>query len=83
MAFTEEIEIPPIIIKILKKLEERGQVNIKEFKVMVLNIRVEKKDYKEIEHYMEEKQLIQRIPNLVTGHAATEDIIMPTVKRFT
>jgi hypothetical protein len=83
MAFTEEIEIPPIINKILKKLEEKGQLKIEEFKIMVLNIRIEKEDFKEIEYYLEQKGLIQRIPNLIPDNGVSRDIIAPTMKRFT
>ena len=84
MPFTEEVDIPPIFWKILKRLEEKGQVDISEFKDILLNLRISREDLDDIERYLIKKELIQRIPNLVASeHGGAKDIIVPTGRRFT
>jgi predicted transcriptional regulator len=56
-------EIPPPIKKILQKLSERGEVEYQEFRTIILNIRIDVKDLKELEKYLEKNQLIERKGN--------------------
>lgn len=79
MPFVEEVEIPPIFLKILKKLQEHGQLEENEFKVLVLNLRISRDDYEEVMKYLMEKDLIQRIPRLsVESNGGTHNVILPT-----
>jgi len=64
MSFTKPTkEQPPPINKILKKLSERGKIDYQEFRTIILNIRIDVKDLKELEKYLEKNQLIERKGN--------------------
>jgi hypothetical protein len=79
MPFVEDMEIPPIFVKILKKIEEKGQVNIDEFKTIILNLRINKEDCKEIQSYLIKNKLIQRIPSLEKiKEGGAKDVIILT-----
>ena len=80
MPFSEEVEIPPIFTKILKRIEEKGQVDIEEFKTIILNLRISREDMIEVEKYLQDNKLIQRIPNLVASeHGGAKDVIVSTM----
>lgn len=79
MTFSEDEEIPPIIKKILKKLSEEGQLRADDFRVMILNIRINREEFDEIEEYLLKNDLIKRYPKLdVRPDGGTQDIIVPT-----
>jgi len=76
MGFSKPDEIPPVIDKILQKLEEKqkenGVVEKTEFELMVVNIRLNKEDVKRIEEYLRKTGLITRIPK---GHKKRDVIL--------
>ena len=76
MGFSKPDEIPPVIDKILQKLEEKqkenGVVEKTEFELMVVNIRLNKEDVKRIEEYLRKTGLIARIPK---GHKKRDVIL--------
>jgi len=79
MTFSEEKELPPIIKKILIKLSEQGQLRADDFRVMILNLRINREEYEEIQDYLIENNLIERYPKLdVKPDGGTQDIIVPT-----
>jgi len=83
MPFVEDMEIPPIFVKILKKIEEKGQVNIGEFREIILNLRISKEDYRDIQEYLLDKDLIQRIPGLEKiGTGGARDVIITTTRSY-
>lgn len=83
MAFIESEELPPIIKKILQKLSEHGQLRADDFRIMILNIRINRNEFNEIEKYLLDNDLIRRYPKLdVRPDGGTQDIIVPT-RNFT
>lgn len=79
--FSDEMDIPPIYNKILNKLQQHGQLEENEFKLLLFNLRINEEDYKEIYEYLIKNNLIQRIPKLsVERNGGTHDVILPTRK---
>ena len=64
MAFAKPEEIPPVIKKILEKLDDiKEPLEKDQFELLLINIRINKSEVKDIEKYLKNYGFIQRVPS--------------------